>query len=134
MVVGLLLSQTFYCNPWKSALPLGHCLAAKWQRRCQLWLAEWADRGGSALQTADPLGDPALAKARPDLASGARHHNALEPLLSVCSLGRGSRQSRPAAVENLRAFQRQRQRRDLDRSAGEKRSSPGRFQCQHPAG
>jgi hypothetical protein len=37
-------------------------------------------------------------------------------------------------VENLRAFQRQRQRRDLDRSAGENRSSPGRFQCQHPAG
>ena len=39
MVAGLLLSQTVCFDRWKSVLPLGHCLAASWQRRCQRWLS-----------------------------------------------------------------------------------------------
>jgi hypothetical protein len=39
MVAGLLLSETVCFDRWKSRLPLGHCLAASWQRRCQRWLA-----------------------------------------------------------------------------------------------
>jgi len=38
MVSGLLLSQTVCFDRWKHALPLGRCLAASWQRRCQRWL------------------------------------------------------------------------------------------------
>ena len=38
MVAGLLLSQTVCFDHWKPRLPLGHCLAASWQRRCQRWL------------------------------------------------------------------------------------------------
>ena len=38
MVAGLLLSQTVCFDRWKTVLPLGHCLAASWQRRCQRWL------------------------------------------------------------------------------------------------
>jgi len=37
-VAGLLLSQTVCFDRWKTVLPLGHCLAASWQRRCQRWL------------------------------------------------------------------------------------------------
>jgi hypothetical protein len=39
MVAGLLLSETVCFSHWKARLPLGHCLAASWQRRCQRWLA-----------------------------------------------------------------------------------------------
>ena len=39
MVAGLLLSQTVCFDHWKTRLPLGSCLAASWQRRCQRWLA-----------------------------------------------------------------------------------------------
>jgi hypothetical protein len=39
MVVGLLLSETVCFDRWKTRLPLAHCLAASWQRRCQRWLA-----------------------------------------------------------------------------------------------
>ena len=39
MVAGLLLSQTVCFDHWKPRLPLGRCLAASWQRRCQRWLA-----------------------------------------------------------------------------------------------
>ena len=39
MVTGLLLSQTVCFDHWKTRLPLGRCLAASWQRRCQRWLA-----------------------------------------------------------------------------------------------
>jgi hypothetical protein len=39
MVAGLLLSQTVCFDRWKDVLPLGRCLAASWQRRCQRWLA-----------------------------------------------------------------------------------------------
>ena len=39
MVAGLLLSQTVCFDRWKSVLPLGHCLASSWQRRCQRWLS-----------------------------------------------------------------------------------------------
>ena len=39
MVAGLLLSETVCFDRWKSRLPLGHCLAASWQRRCQRWLS-----------------------------------------------------------------------------------------------
>jgi hypothetical protein len=39
MVAGLLLSQTVCLDRWKSVLPLGHCLAASWQRRAQRWLS-----------------------------------------------------------------------------------------------
>ena len=39
MVSGLLLSQTVCFGHWQRALPLQHCLAASWQRRCQRWLA-----------------------------------------------------------------------------------------------
>lgn len=39
MVAGLLLSQTVCFDHWKTRLPLAHCLAASWQRRCQRWLA-----------------------------------------------------------------------------------------------
>jgi hypothetical protein len=39
MVAGLLLSETVCFDHWKTRLPLGHCLAASWQRRCQRWLA-----------------------------------------------------------------------------------------------
>jgi Transposase DDE domain len=39
MVAGVLLSQTVCFDHWKTRLPLGHCLAASWQRRCQRWLS-----------------------------------------------------------------------------------------------
>ena len=39
MVTGLLLSETVCFDHWKTRLPLAHCLAASWQRRCQRWLA-----------------------------------------------------------------------------------------------
>jgi hypothetical protein len=39
MVSGLLVSETVCFDHWKTRLPLGHCLAASWQRRCQRWLA-----------------------------------------------------------------------------------------------
>lgn len=39
MVAGLLLSQTVCFDRWKDVLPLGRCLAASWQRRCQRWLS-----------------------------------------------------------------------------------------------
>jgi Transposase DDE domain len=39
MVAGLLLSQTVCFGHWQRALPLGHCLAASWQRRCRRWLS-----------------------------------------------------------------------------------------------
>lgn len=39
MVAGLLLSETVCTGRWKARLPLAHCLAASWQRRCQRWLA-----------------------------------------------------------------------------------------------
>ena len=39
MVAGLLLSQTVCFDRWNSVLPLGHCLAASWQRRVQRWLS-----------------------------------------------------------------------------------------------
>jgi hypothetical protein len=38
MVAGLLLSQTVCFGSWQRALPLRHCLAASWQRRCRRWL------------------------------------------------------------------------------------------------
>ena len=39
MVAGVLLSQTVCFDHWKTRLPLGHCLASSWQRRCQRWLS-----------------------------------------------------------------------------------------------
>lgn len=39
MVTGLLLSQTVCFGHWQRALPLHHCLAASWQRRCRRWLS-----------------------------------------------------------------------------------------------
>ena len=39
MVAGLLLSETVCFDRWKARLPLRHCLAASWQRRCQRWLS-----------------------------------------------------------------------------------------------
>jgi hypothetical protein len=39
MVAGLSLSETVCFDHWKTRLPLAHCLAASWQRRCQRWLA-----------------------------------------------------------------------------------------------
>lgn len=39
MVAGLLLSETVCFDRWKARLPMAHCLAASWQRRCQRWLA-----------------------------------------------------------------------------------------------
>ncbi len=39
MVAGLLLSETVCFDHWKTHLPLGRCLAASWQRRCQRWLS-----------------------------------------------------------------------------------------------
>jgi hypothetical protein len=39
MVTGLLLSQTVCFDRWKTILPMGYCLAASWQRRCQRWLS-----------------------------------------------------------------------------------------------
>ena len=38
MVAGLLLSQTVCFGHWQRALPLQHCLAGSWQRRCRRWL------------------------------------------------------------------------------------------------
>ena len=38
MVAGLLFSQTVCFGHWQRALPLQHCLAASWQRRCRRWL------------------------------------------------------------------------------------------------
>jgi len=35
----LSLSETVCFDRWKTRLPLAHCLAASWQRRCQRWLA-----------------------------------------------------------------------------------------------
>ncbi len=39
MVTGLLLSQTVSLDQWKRSIPLGHCLASSWQRRCRRWLS-----------------------------------------------------------------------------------------------
>ena len=39
MVTGLLLSETVCFDRWKQVLPLDHCLAASWQRRCRRWLS-----------------------------------------------------------------------------------------------
>jgi len=39
MVAGLVLSETVCFDRWKARLPLAHCHAASWQRRCQRWLA-----------------------------------------------------------------------------------------------
>ena len=39
MVAGLLLSETVCFDHWKAKLPMAHCLAASWQRRCQRWLS-----------------------------------------------------------------------------------------------
>ena len=39
MVAGLLLSETVCFDRWKARLPLAHCLASSWQRRCGRWLA-----------------------------------------------------------------------------------------------
>ena len=39
MVTRLLLSQTVCFDRWKTVLPMGHCLATSWQRRCQRWLS-----------------------------------------------------------------------------------------------
>jgi len=39
MVAGLLLSETICFDRWKTRLPLAHCLASSWQRRCQRWLS-----------------------------------------------------------------------------------------------
>jgi hypothetical protein len=39
MVAGLLLSQTVCFGHWHRTLPLQHCLAASWQRRCRRWLS-----------------------------------------------------------------------------------------------
>jgi len=39
MVFGLLLSEIVCFVPWKARLPLAHCLAVSWQRRCGRWLA-----------------------------------------------------------------------------------------------
>jgi hypothetical protein len=39
MVAGLLLSQTVCLGHWQQLLPLHHCLAASWQRRCRRWLS-----------------------------------------------------------------------------------------------
>ena len=39
MVAALLLSETVCFDRWKARLPMAHCLAASWQRRCQRWLA-----------------------------------------------------------------------------------------------
>jgi hypothetical protein len=39
VVAGLPLSRTICCGHWQRALPLHHCLAASWQRRCRRWLA-----------------------------------------------------------------------------------------------
>jgi len=38
MITGLLLSQTVCFDHWKAKLPMVHCLAASWQRRCRRWL------------------------------------------------------------------------------------------------
>jgi hypothetical protein len=39
MVAGLLLSETVCFDRCKARLPLAHCLASSWQRRCGRWLA-----------------------------------------------------------------------------------------------
>ncbi len=39
MVAGLLLSETVCFDRWKAKLPMVHCLAASWQRRCRRWLS-----------------------------------------------------------------------------------------------
>ena len=39
MVAGLLLSVTICFDRLKTQLPLAHCLASSWQRRCERWLA-----------------------------------------------------------------------------------------------
>jgi hypothetical protein len=43
MGTGLLLSQTVCFDRLKTVLPMGHCLAASWQRRCQRWLSNARD-------------------------------------------------------------------------------------------
>ena len=58
---------------------------------------EYAYLTKTILRTIDPLGDPALAEASSELASGARHQDVLEPLLRGGSLRGGLRQSKPAA-------------------------------------
>ena len=70
MVNGLLLTQAVCFDQWKRCIPLSLCLPASWLRR----------RRG-ALQPVGALGDAAVATARPGLASGTRHHVAMEPIL-----------------------------------------------------
>jgi hypothetical protein len=44
MVAWLLLSQTVCFVSWNTVLPLGHCLAASWQRRCSALAEQQPDR------------------------------------------------------------------------------------------
>jgi hypothetical protein len=39
MVAAMTLSQTVVFACWRNDLPLGKCLAASWQRRCQRWFS-----------------------------------------------------------------------------------------------
>ena len=99
-VAVLLLRQMACFDRWKSVLPLGHGLAASCQRRCQCWL-------GSAQDELEPLYGPLVLWALTPLqesgrtpASGARHHDALEPLLRRRSLGRLPWPGGAAAVDH----------------------------------
>ena len=69
-----------------------------------------ADRSREPLWPAGALGDAAVAEPRPHLASGARHHGALEPVLRGGPLRRLPWPSDPIALADAGASQRQRQR------------------------
>lgn len=72
MVAGLLLSQTVCFDRWKAVLPLGHCLAASWQRRCQRWL------GNSRIEVEALYGPLLLWALQPWQTPGQPFHLALD--------------------------------------------------------
>jgi len=61
MVACLLLSQTVCFDCWKTVLPMGHCLAASWQRRCQRWLSNARVDAVPLFGVPDPMSPAALA-------------------------------------------------------------------------
>ena len=134
MVAGLLLSETVCFDRWKTRLPLAHCLASSWQRRCQRWLAN------SRIDAQAVYGPLILWAIQHWQNPGHTLHLALDTTMLwnrfcvvVVSVV-GPRQGDSAPVADAGASQCQRQRLGLDRSAGEGGPAPGRIRVDHALG
>ena len=92
-------------------------------------------RCAGAVWPSDHLGNPELAKPRPQLASGSQYHDALEPLLRGGGVGDGPWPGHSPALADAGASQCQRHRCGLDRLAGEGGPAPERVHSdQDPGG